>query len=395
VRTPDVIKRVQCLDGLRGVAVLLVICVHANHPFGGIFPPGPFDKTLAAVFGAGWIGVNIFFVLSGFLITGILLDSKTASSPVLNFYARRALRIFPLYFAFLLLVSLPAFIHFRIPFLVRLSPDDLLSVGGFYYNFRISFFSHASLVNIHHFWSLCVEEHFYLIWPFIVICLSAKRLVQVCLTGMILSLSARIAVLASGQWKLTAYYITPCELDGLLAGAFLACALRNPDLRKCVADGCGKITCLAAASLILLIMYQGHFYNEDGPGISGNLSLTIGISAVSLLFTGLIANMMLGRYRLVRSWLSTRLLVSLGKYSYGMYVFHMLVLNILHSLIQRYAAFVTASDWVAKPLLAITGIASSATLAMLSYYLFEVHFLRLKRYFSGSYQGEPEAVVRS
>src|SRR5262249_17045902 len=93
-------QRIPALDGLRGLAVVAVVVCHVNWHYGGPFLVGRVSGPLAAVFACGWVGVDLFFVLSGFLITGILYDAKGSDGYFRNFYARRTLRIMPLYFGF-------------------------------------------------------------------------------------------------------------------------------------------------------------------------------------------------------------------------------------------------------------------------------------------------------
>src|SRR5262249_30324556 len=104
MESPGRQRHIQALDGLRGVAVMVVVLVHANGCFGGPFSVGWVSGPLGAVFGGGWIGVDLFFVLSGFLITGILLDARGSPAYLRNFYVRRVLRIMPLYFAYIALI---------------------------------------------------------------------------------------------------------------------------------------------------------------------------------------------------------------------------------------------------------------------------------------------------
>ena len=114
------------------------------------------------MFGWGWVGVDLFFVLSGFLITGILYDAKGCDGYFRNFYARRTLRIMPLYFGFLFFIMVLS--RLGCSFCPWISRDDAVSLGLYIYNFRVGFTQHF-LYGLHHFWSLGVEEHFYLLWP--------------------------------------------------------------------------------------------------------------------------------------------------------------------------------------------------------------------------------------
>ena len=166
--TPSAAGRIPALDGLRGCAIVLVILFHANVWFGGEFG-GP-GGVLSLVFGAGWIGVDLFFVLSGFLITRLLLEDRVRedrSAFFRKFYLRRALRIFPLYYGFLLLyLLLPRSelfnnAHTHVPAI------GTLSLAFFFYNFQ-SALGHLTIPTLNAFWSLCVEEHFYLFWPLLV-----------------------------------------------------------------------------------------------------------------------------------------------------------------------------------------------------------------------------------
>jgi peptidoglycan/LPS O-acetylase OafA/YrhL len=141
-----------------------------SHPWGAA------TNAMHAVLSGGWVGVDLFFVLSGFLITGILRRSKGSSGYFQNFYARRTLRIMPLYFGYLLLVCgiLPAL---RDPFCRSLyvPPKELVSLILYYSNYLQGYYIPLKPINSLHlapFWTLAVEEQFYLVWPFIVLLLN-------------------------------------------------------------------------------------------------------------------------------------------------------------------------------------------------------------------------------
>ena len=129
--------------------MLLVIIVHSDIYFGGPFASGPIAGPLAVTFGAGWIGVNLFFVLSGFLITGILYDTRGAAKYFSSFFMRRALRILPLYMGFVGLLTAVALLReHSTGHSSFLSRHDALSLFGFYYNFRVAFLTHWRLFPI-------------------------------------------------------------------------------------------------------------------------------------------------------------------------------------------------------------------------------------------------------
>src|SRR5260370_16732322 len=170
------------LDGIRGLAILLVMAVH----FIGDATPRNFAERLAVKLASyGVLGVDLFFVLSGFLITGLLLDAKNDPHYFRNFYARRILRIFPLYYLVLALLFLV------LPRLIALTPALELArerqvwlwtyTANFYIAAKSSW---AALTYVSHFWSLAIEEHFYLLWPLAVFLLSRETLARICLAAI-------------------------------------------------------------------------------------------------------------------------------------------------------------------------------------------------------------------
>ena len=163
------------LDGLRAVAVL---CVFFHHYTASLLPAG---------FRFGWAGVDVFFALSGYLITGILFDTREAHSRWRDFYIRRTLRIFPLFYGILLLLAvITPLVHWNWTW-------RWLSLPGYFFNFMpptvpnhpeplgvlTGWFHHRTAVNLvfFHFWTLCVEEQFYLVWPAVV---SWLRIASIC-----------------------------------------------------------------------------------------------------------------------------------------------------------------------------------------------------------------------
>ena len=284
-------RHIPALDGLRGIAVILVVFVHANLRFSGPFgSSSQLDVIVARVLGSLWVGVDLFFLLSGFLITGILLDAKGSALFFRNFYVRRALRIFPLFYGFLLASQAIPRIMGVLRFL-KVGRADGAALALYYYNVKAGLFGHTT-EYFQHFWSLCVEEHFYLFWPLIVNALNLKRLQVVCVVAIICEPVVRLVAIVSGAPLQAAYLLTPFRLDGLLCGALIAILSRADDGRafhvvaKNAAWGFGLIGIWLAA----LIGVQGHFYNFVDNRIvpiqlrEPRLVLTFGITLVTLLF---------------------------------------------------------------------------------------------------------------
>src|SRR5687768_1805284 len=166
------------LDGLRGTAVIAVLVCH----YAVLLPRTPAVGLLEI----GWAGVDLFFVLSGFLITGILLDARGTPHYLRNFYARRALRIFPLYYGFLavtLLVSLavklaPGASHEGLRHLWAAQPSLWTYTANYWMPAQTAWSPWSEVVIP--LWSLSVEEQFYLVWPLVVCRLSERGLVRLC-----------------------------------------------------------------------------------------------------------------------------------------------------------------------------------------------------------------------
>ena len=207
-------RHIDSLDGVRAIAVLLVIAFHfwllLDGPKGWVGRIAPWGQT----------GVPLFFVLSGFLITGILLDSKSTVHYFKNFFARRSLRILPLYYATLT-------VFYLILPLAGLRVWAPISRQFWYWvylqNIPLTF--HWPEEGPTHFWSLAVEEHYYLIWPFLVRHLDRGRLLKVLAAAIAISVLVRIPMMYAGD---ELFYFTVCRLDGLAVGSALAIFARQP-----------------------------------------------------------------------------------------------------------------------------------------------------------------------
>ena len=362
-------ERLPVLDGLRGLAVLMVMTFHfMNDPSlaHGLVKP------LFLLAHIGQTGVDLFFVLSGFLITGILVDTKSQSHYFRNFYMRRTLRIFPLYFGVLitLYVLLP---------LVNVStwwPEWRETAGHqiwqWFYLTNIALFLDIPQLP-GHFWTLAVEEHFYLLWPLIVFCFDERSLRRICLFVVLAAFLTRSTL---AWYGLDTFYLTPCRMDALAIGAWLALELRRNTpvtrllrLAQWTAVGGGFVL------LPMFIFASG----SRSPYLEA-----VKFSAIGIFYGALLLWLTLAPRSSYMARCATHpLLTSLGKYSYGLYVFHVFALAFLTSCLGMskmvrwsHSALAGIGLW-----LLLTTTASFIP-AWLSWRFYEQRFLRLKAYFA-------------
>jgi len=232
------------LDGLRGLAILIVIPHNTDR-----FDVARGWTTLPAMFAhSGWLGVQLFFVLSGFLITKNLLESRGAPNYYSAFYARRVLRIFPLYYLTL------AFFLLLLPRLMMLPSvvTDSYSNQYWFWTFLCNWVQGIgkSIYWFPHFWSLAVEEQFYLVWPLVVAGLAAHRLQRLCIVLITIAVVIRVAMLDAGASPEMMYRFTFCRMDALAAGAIGAIVMSNQAQRDFVRR---YSTTLLVASLAVLM----------------------------------------------------------------------------------------------------------------------------------------------
>src|SRR5580693_7177583 len=209
-------NKIPQLDAVRGLAVLLVLLHNTD-----VYP----SLHLGLIADNGWMGVDLFFVLSGFLITGILLDTKQSGRYFENFYARRCLRIWPLYYSALLfmLVIVPLFRPSEAPAIFGARSSPWWAYPLFLQNFLIPIpTSAAGLLGVT--WSLAVEEQFYLVWPLVVRFCTEAQLRRIATAVIFVSPALRFYLV---RHQVNIYSNTFCRLDGLMAGALLAIVIRS------------------------------------------------------------------------------------------------------------------------------------------------------------------------
>jgi peptidoglycan/LPS O-acetylase OafA/YrhL len=337
------------LDGVRGIAILAVLLFH----FGHVLP-----ARENAVFGLGWAGVDLFFVLSGFLITRILWTTRDHPRYFVNFYGRRILRIFPLAFAFLasyFWVALPLAHHFGYD-LDRSGSDQL-----WYWTYLANWHNgnHGSLT---HLWSLSIEEQFYLIWPGVIFLVASKSLRRLCLLLVIIPLIMRFFSIAVFHHSvLRTMAMTYCRTDSLALGATVALSKEARILAKLVVP--------SAAGVLVIAGLRG--------GQSGIMGI-YGLTLIAVSCAGFVQRVVerSGSSAILYRFLRSGWLRRFGKYSYAIYVLHVPLAAFVFHLYAR------APSRLHGYVLFGLGIGLSYFAGWISWHSFESKILSLKRYFS-------------
>ena len=361
------------LDGLRAFSFMSVFCWHyLGMPY-------------------GWAGVDVFFVLSGFLITGILYESRDDRHRVRNFYIRRTLRIFPLYYGVLVvLLLLTPFLHWSWTWQWIAWPLYLGNFLRFLYphlnNGFVSRFADAILISrtlpgidlrLGHFWTLCVEEQFYLLWPWIVFTVRDRRkLMAICAACVVLVPMARTIATTHLPRTLVdggvVLHSTPFRFDTLLLGALIALVYRGSHRRQ-MQRMAQALLAVAVLCAIAIPAYWWHFHDTrlndavvNHPWLFSMIALFGGALMLRTLVPGTVAY-----YIFNLRWLRL-----VGTVSYGAYVFH----DIFHSQCDRLAKHFFPQYAIVVS--AAVGFVLTLLLAFLSYHFFEYPLLRLKNRFT-------------
>ncbi|HEX8152234.1 MAG TPA: acyltransferase [Thermoanaerobaculia bacterium] len=357
------------IDGLRAAAILLVLLFH--------FTPGH-DAHLGVralpfkVADLGWSGVDLFFVISGFLITAKLIAARGQRHRYRNFYVRRALRIFPLYYlALAIAFVLVPLASARVP-----APpvSSQLPFWLYYANWLQERFD-LHYVAVGHFWSLAIEEQFYAVWPLVIFTLSARASRLACVAIVIAAPLLRFA-LASNAWPwFPTFAWTPCRADGLAIGSLLAFVYADERLRA-RAFRWSVALMLATVPPLAWVLWRGKsqlvFHDLATPEA---LAIRTLLPSVLALFFGALLVLALELPRLGRL-LSTKPLRLLARYSYGTYVFHFLLMPAFLLLFPP--ARLASSPNAAAALFWLIASIISIAIAALSYRLFEGPLLKLK-----------------
>jgi peptidoglycan/LPS O-acetylase OafA/YrhL len=339
-------RRIPQLDAVRGVAILVVMMHNISLKY-------PVLHT-QQLFSNGWMGVDLFFVLSGLLITGILVDSKSSEGYFKNFYVRRCLRIWPLYYS--LLFFMFVVVRFLNPsefHVVVQTSSPWWAFPLFLQNFLLPISTNAA-GPLGVTWSLAIEEQFYLVWPLVVrFCSSAQvrrlAVAEICLSPVLrhyLSLH-----------HVDLYTNVFCRLDGLMVGALLALLIRTDDFVP------SKL--LKRAWILLLIAAPLAFLAEAFHSRWIVFSFTA-LASAAFVYVAMFSK---------RTWLQTimtnRFLMYSGTVSYGLYLLHKIPFGIVQAL------HLDRHPYLPLPIIFVTSYA----LAALSWNLLEKPFLKLRRFF--------------
>ena len=367
---------ILALDGLRGIAILLVVACHFVSNL-RITADGA-ASLLVMVAHAGWTGVDLFFVLSGFLITGILVDARGSTSYFKAFYARRALRILPAYYGFL-------FVIFVVLPLLNLGAGDNHMLAR---EHQAWYWLHLTNIMMALgelpgygpypntlFWSLAVEEQFYLIWPAIVALCSTNTLRKVCIAGIVGCIVLRITGGLTGVSGLALSVLPMTRGDTLFVGGLLAIEYRRGGLERYAQIA--KLAGLAGVATIAVLMavYGKLDYMDPGTAMFGSIGvMMLGGAAVVVGITTTSSRLALT--------LRSRFLRFFGRYSYAIYIVHTAVLAGLNHY-RPFASLPTQGGFAlpTQAAWALAYVGLSTGIAMLSWHLVEKHFLRLKRFF--------------
>ncbi len=366
---PSSHRRIPELDGLRGIAILLVMLFHFSPHTG---PMAFFADAMQT----GWIGVDLFFVLSGFLITGILLDSKESPRGqrhyYRNFIVRRALRIFPLYYVCLVLYCilswpLGEFHHWK----EFLTTDHGWWFAAYLGNIKTTMLSGwPRITYLIPLWSLQVEEQFYFTYPLLIAFTSRRTLTRILVASVVVAFLFRFALTILFPKNLTgAYTLMPARMDTLAMGGLVAIGIRQnaPWLKHRLLPW----ATLLSALLFVVAAWPNRPIPWAWPW--SMVMQTMGYSAIGVAFTGILILLVVWKQRVLMAICRSRALMALGTIAYGLYMLHIAAAELARSYLEPKLGIKTlsSSDTIVVFFAAIL-------LASVSWFVFESPILRLK-----------------
>ena len=330
-----------------------------------------------------------FFVLSGFLITGILIDAKGTENYLRNFYARRALRILPLYYAFVagLLLLSPLIGGNQVASEVRVLQQNQWWYWTHLVNWLVAWTGDFVTATpwTGGFWSLSIEEQFYLVWPVVILLVSRQRLLRLCVTLVVAATLIRFAMVALGASWAAIFTVTFARMDAIAMGATIAVIARSSVGLSSVKHLAPIVAAIALTGLGAVEILSRTTYRFSPP---------VALAIQCTLFVWLWGALVVRTLTAVQGSPLQRLthaavLRTFGKYSYALYLFHGHVDRLVAKLGFNPNADVTIGGSVLpwQALYLTVSISASLALAYLSWHLYEKHFLRLKKFFPTHQRG--------
>lgn len=369
-------SRLLVLDGLRALAICLVLFHHYSQKMGNT---GLGDQFFFNLSNSAWIGVDLFFVLSGFLITGILYDAKGSPSYFRTFYIRRSLRIFPIYYVMLLVifVILPFFQHSIVDSYTLANQKWFWLYGSNY----LTALKAWPDIAVAHLWSLAIEEHFYLLWP-VVVFFGNKR--QLLIGGAALVVGAMLFRFYAATHATSAdsiYVMTHYRIDTLVTGGLLALGWRTPAIRSALERHAGKATAVLLIAIVAgLTTSLGFDWHHWSP-----VQQAAGFTLIALFFAaGHVVCLQLSGDSIFYQILTCSPAIWLGRLSYGMYLFHRPIEVVAMELGLHPGLHIQKGvpNWTYVLVYILGNALATALLAWLTWNLFEKHILRLKDHFT-------------
>jgi peptidoglycan/LPS O-acetylase OafA/YrhL len=371
-------RRIPELDGLRGIACMMVFLMHyfavfdlgpdtmkAIYDFLGVVPgggghaPGSHGAPAITILCAS--GVDLFFVLSGFLISGILFDNANAPNYFRTFYVRRVCRIFPIYYLVFVSMLIGLALVDYVPAMNKWLLRDLMPLWS-YATFTQTFFMAIDATKnaggrwVAMTWSVAVEEHFYLIFPFIVRFFSRTTVRDLAILSLIAAPVCRVLANASGAWY---YPLLPCRLDCISVGVLLAYTIRQPGVWDWLRANRLRIYGAMAMCMVGFVFFHDHMLGYTWLALFfGCVLLTVVVHPETLLAT-------------ICRW---RVLCYLGTLSYGIYMYHQAINGILHAVF--FADEPVIRGWATFGV-TLLSVLATALVSMASYHFVEKYLLRL------------------
>ncbi len=352
------------LDGIRGIAIVLVLLFHGAK----------------RLFDFGWMGVDLFFVLSGFLITLGLLKTSGRPHYFRNFYVKRALRIWPLYYLLL------AYVFLLLPALglaARPSMSECLGYGLYLQNFLHPLTAAWELGPT---WSLAIEEHFYLVWPLVVFFLPRPALKAFALAIVVAALALRVGLTAAEVPAWFGYFATPCRVDALAAGALLSLAVTGAEReRLAVGRWSAPVAITAGTAAIALALWLGSDTLNGSRPTPHPVVRAVLFSLVCLASAGFVGLATTHPQSRLSAQLRARWLRYCGKISYGIYIYHMVLFQLVLRTLAHFGADPDAP--LVKFVRHTSGLALTFAVASISWYALERPILGLKAVLAPSETG--------